>query len=503
MVFSLLLLVGLILVLNLSTLSAANVTSNTAPKVTSVNPINNSIILKSQTVKVYFNEPIKAGTLSIRIKNAAGTTISTKKIISYKTLSIIPLKALPKGVKYSLVLNSGSIKDLAGKGNSYYSTSFTVSPITLAQMKYGIYRVQNFYNTNLRLPHYVSFSTKTIPIREFQRIIATQGLKINTKLKDLTVTKVTAPTIGVKGNTITVPNTVKNQGNTAIGGFYVSYYLISNSHIYLGKRYISSLAAGASNNHNTKLKIPLNITSSSYYIDVYADITKIISESKEYNNFRYSTTKIQIRNTRPMNIGYFINPDSTPLANIDFNKLKSDGITEVYIHANNADYLNLKPYYSKIVNSGLRPFCWVWQGFTHAKEVTAMGYNTVMDLETYKMADFISEVKQLRQDTKGKTLILCTKADGWDGNQRWDLLAPLVDAIMPMCYLGDYEKSTSDLASYIKKYNTLYPNKIYPALETYMSDKTVKPKANSALQVEIKACGNVKGIGLFRYGLSN
>ena len=95
------------------------------------------------------------------------------------------------------------------------------------------------------------------------------------------------------------------------------------------------------------------------------------------------------------------------------------------------------------------------------------------------------------------------KSRWWDGNQRWDLLAPLVDAIMPMCYLGDYEKSTSDLASYIKKYNTLYPNKIYPALETYMSDKTVKPKANSALQVEIKACGNVKGIGLFRYGLSN
>ncbi|WP_048190930.1 Ig-like domain-containing protein [Methanobacterium sp. SMA-27] len=68
------------MVLNLSTLSAANVTSNTVPKVTSVNPVNNSIILKSQTVKVYFNKAIKAGTLSITLKNSAGKTITTKKV---------------------------------------------------------------------------------------------------------------------------------------------------------------------------------------------------------------------------------------------------------------------------------------------------------------------------------------------------------------------------------------------------------------------------------------
>ena len=298
MVFSLLLLIGLVLVLNLSTLTAANVTSNTTHKVISVNPVNNSIILKSQTVKVYFNEPIKAGTMSIALKNSAGTTIATKKIISNRTLCIVPSVTLPTEVKYYLVLNSGSIKDLAGKSNSYYSTSFTVSPITLAQMKDGLSRAQAFYNTNLRLPSYVSFSTKSIPISEFQKIIATQGLKINTNIKDLIVTQVTAPSSGVKGNTITVPNTIKNQGNTATGGFYVRFYLISNSSIFIGQRYISSLAAGASNSQNTKLSIPINITSSSYYIDVYADSSKIVSESKEYNNYKYSSTKIQITDSR-------------------------------------------------------------------------------------------------------------------------------------------------------------------------------------------------------------
>ena len=300
LVFSLLLLVGLVLVLNLSTITAANVTSNTAPKVTSVNPVNNSVILKSQTVKVYFNKPIKAGTLSITLKNSAGKTISTKKSISYRTLSIIPSTALPTGVKYNLILYSGSVKDTSGMYNSKYSTSFTVSPITLTQMKTGHYRVQSFYNTYLRLPSYVSYGTKRIPISTFLKIIATQGLKINTKIKDLTVTKITAPVRGVKGNTITVPNTIKNQGNTATSGFYVKYYLKISSTIYIGKRYISSLAGGASNSQNTKLSIPTNIASSTYYVLAYVDGDKLVNESKEYNNYRYASTKIQIVNARPI-----------------------------------------------------------------------------------------------------------------------------------------------------------------------------------------------------------
>ena len=294
-------------------------TQITAPKVTTVNPVNNSIILRSQTIKVYFNEPIKTGTLSITLKNSAGTTINTKKSISNRTLSIIPSTTLQTGIKYYLVLNSDSVKNLAGKGNSYYSTCFTVSPITLAQMKDGVSRAQNFFNTNLRLPNYVSFGTETIPTATFQKIIATQGLKINTQIKDLIVTQITAPTNVLKGNTIIVPNTVKNQGNTATGGFYVRYYLISDSPIYIGQRYISSLAAGASNSQNTKLSIPLNITSSGYYIMAYADENNLVIESNESNNYKYSSTKIQITNVRPI----YLTSDNINKSDIDMERLNS------------------------------------------------------------------------------------------------------------------------------------------------------------------------------------
>jgi methionine-rich copper-binding protein CopC len=180
LLLSVLLLLGLALVLNSNTSAAANVTSNAAPTVTSVNPANHSIVLKSPTIKVNFNEPIKAGTNSISLKNSAGKVIKTKNSISSKTLTISPLSALATGVKYNLILNAGSVKDLAGKGNSYYSTSFTVSPITLAQMKDGLSRVQKFYDSNYRLPNYVTYGSTKMSIASFQNIIGTQGLKVKT-----------------------------------------------------------------------------------------------------------------------------------------------------------------------------------------------------------------------------------------------------------------------------------------------------------------------------------
>jgi hypothetical protein len=176
-----LLLFGLALILNVSTSAAATVPTNHTPKVTAVNPVNNSVILKSQTVKVTFNTTIKARSPWIELKNG-NTAVSTKYTINGSTLSVIPTTTLATGVKYTLSIHTNSISDLTGNGNSLYSTSFTVSPITLAQMKDGQNRAQVFFNNNQRLPNYVSYGSTHILIAQFQTIIATQGLKINTKI---------------------------------------------------------------------------------------------------------------------------------------------------------------------------------------------------------------------------------------------------------------------------------------------------------------------------------
>lgn len=174
-----LLLFGLALVINAGTASAANVTTDKIqPKVSAVNSANKTIIPKSHPIKVTFNEIIKSGTNSI-VLSSKGKVNPIKTSINGKTLTITPRNALATG-KYNLVIHTGSVTDLSGNNVSLFTTTFTVSKLTKAQMKDGLSRVQKFYNTNNRLPTYVNFGKTKISINEFKKIIATQGMKIST-----------------------------------------------------------------------------------------------------------------------------------------------------------------------------------------------------------------------------------------------------------------------------------------------------------------------------------
>lgn len=181
-----LLLFSLALILNVNTSAAATVATNgtadhIGPKVVSIDPASNAIISKSQTVKVTFNSTIKARSPWIEIKNG-NTVIPTTYTINGSTVSVIPITSLATGNRYILTIHTNSVSYAPGDGNALYSTSFTVSPITLAQMKDGQNRVQTFFNNNQRLPNYVSYGSTKILMPQFQQIIATQGLKINTQI---------------------------------------------------------------------------------------------------------------------------------------------------------------------------------------------------------------------------------------------------------------------------------------------------------------------------------
>ena len=148
-----LLLFGLALIINVSTSAAATVSDNTNPTVTAVSPANHAVVKKTSNVKVTFSEPITTGTNTISLKSSNGKLISTKNTISGSKLTITPTKKLTTG-KYNLLLNAGSVQDLSGNINAAFSSSFTVSPITVAQMKDGISRAQKFYSKQGRLPNY-------------------------------------------------------------------------------------------------------------------------------------------------------------------------------------------------------------------------------------------------------------------------------------------------------------------------------------------------------------
>ncbi len=244
-----------ILVSNINGVDTAGVTIiiRNPPKVSSTTPVNNTAgISLTSPITIKFNENIVAGTnySKIYVKNLnTGNIVGITKTLSLNILTIKQSLNRLYNDSYQVYIPAGAIKDQ--------------------------------YGTNLAIPYTLNFSTSPIT-------------------QDLTVTNVIAPTTAVNGATIIVSNTVKNLGNTAVGGFWVTYYMISNTtntSTYLGERFISSLAANTSNQENTQLTIPITVSSDNYTIMVNADSTNIIKESNENNNFMNSPSMINIMAT--------------------------------------------------------------------------------------------------------------------------------------------------------------------------------------------------------------
>ena len=116
-----------------------------------------------------------------------------------------------------------------------------VNGLTLTQMKDGLSRAQTFFNKNKRLPSFINFGTRKIPIATFKKNLATQGLKINITISSTTKT--------TTNTTVTKPNT---SSVTALA---------------------ASLKAGSTSQYNTAVKIfnwvRDNITYSFYYNTKY------------------------------------------------------------------------------------------------------------------------------------------------------------------------------------------------------------------------------------------
>lgn len=210
-------------------------------------------------------------------------------------------------------------------------------------------------------------------------------------------------------------------------------------------------------------------------------------------------------------VGYYINPNATPISEIDFNSLKNAGITDVYVLVTNKNYSTVLSETKKKADSvGIRTNAWVYPGFSHASQVAQMKIGVQLDVETYHMPSYLLQIIAMRLATIGVPFSLTVKPSGWDGDQYYYLITPLCDYIVPQLYVGEFNQNTTGLTNRVKKYNQIYniyniifPGKIVAGLETYQSDKNATPKNSSALSSEIKAVQPyTRGVILFRYGLS-
>ena len=127
--------------------------------------------------------------------SSAASVIHTNTDISSNTLEKIntTTNAQPESTKeQSSKLNTNIKTNTTTKTNTSKNLAagapIKVNGLTIAQLKDGISRVQAFYMNNGRLPKYVSYGKRHIPITTFKKNIATQGLKIDTSKKPIAIT---------------------------------------------------------------------------------------------------------------------------------------------------------------------------------------------------------------------------------------------------------------------------------------------------------------------------
>jgi hypothetical protein len=161
LLLSVLFLFGFALVLNMNFSSAATV-NQTNGTVNSVATPNTGNLTAASTIKTTANNTVKA---------AAITPTTTVKAITNTTTVKSAAKPAP-----------------------------LVGGLTLAQVKDGLTRAQKFVATNHRLPDYVSYGSKKIPIAQFQKILKAEGLSmtstVTTTTKPTTVKAAASPVVG-------------------------------------------------------------------------------------------------------------------------------------------------------------------------------------------------------------------------------------------------------------------------------------------------------------------
>jgi len=107
---------------------------------------------------------------------------------------------------------------------------------------------------------------------------------------DLTMTAVSGPSIGSRGESIVISNTVANAGAGPASYFRIGYYLstdaiITTSDIFIGERNLNSgLAGGASSQANSTITISSSMAYGTYYLGAIADHNGWVDEDDENNN---------------------------------------------------------------------------------------------------------------------------------------------------------------------------------------------------------------------------
>ncbi len=479
--------------------------------VNSINPSNNTVNLPlNQMITVTFSEPIKTGNTSIQLENSNNTPISFTTNIDGNILTIKP-SLLVNNTKYTLILPTGSITDLAGNPLNYYTTNFSTGPLPL---------ITSINPTNGA----VNVATNNNITLTFNKPIKSGNMSI--QLENSNNTPVSFTT-NINGNILTIKPTLLSN-NT-------KYTLI----LHTGS--ITDLAGNPLSLSNTNfITGPLPIVTNISPINTVANSTNKVIKITFNTPIKAGNMSIQLKNnngsplpfttsikgnvlTLTSNLSYhyiyYVNPTATP--SYDLNAMKKTGITDVFMlvspHPGDSNYYGtylpqIKPLFD---NAGITLHAWIFPDFTtqDVSKIAAMGVNIHLDLEFgyFPSTEYVTNfVTTMRAACTGRifTVAVNPNAPNTDSGavygDDYSLLAQHVDAIVPMLYKGNYNLSDATMTSATAYMQKEAPGKLWIALQSYQSDSNATPlSANSVLTQINDVKANANGIASFRYGLSN
>ncbi len=253
-----------------------------APVVKSVNPSNGAVnVPKDKAITVTFSEPVKLGNGWIELQSSNGTLVPISKSVNNNTLSITPLSALIQGMKYTLLIHTGSVTDLAGNKVAGYVTRFTTaSPVmtfTPAQILDASARVKAYVDLHHGLPTYVTIGSTNISMAKFLQMMSIEVLQIkngtNNPIPYVNVNAPTNPSGNVhSGNIYTTEYlSLAQQLKTIASGTAPNYISSSlgniqfDSAVYMYSRILNYYVVNAILPNYARISHPVYITSDNIY----------------------------------------------------------------------------------------------------------------------------------------------------------------------------------------------------------------------------------------------
>lgn len=268
--------------------------------------------------------PSKTGTYFFSIKVTDSRTSLAMKgySITVKDVDLIitSVSGPASGSLGQSITMTSTVKNL-GTGDSVgsYMTLYLSSDSTINTSDYALTTLyagtltagtQRTFNKNVMIPsnlapgiYYIGAIADTgnrvVETNENNNSLAGNQISVGSKV-DLVITSVSGPTSASPREQVAFTAAVKNQGNAASGGFYLSVYLSADSTLTredmeMGSVYVTGLAAGVQQVLKVNSTLPAAVAGF-YYIGAIADSRNNVSETNENNN---SLTGNQISITLP------------------------------------------------------------------------------------------------------------------------------------------------------------------------------------------------------------